>query len=106
MSGTQQVLHHRGNYLVRRLRLAPGEATAWHRDPCHRVTVVLSGDLLDIEYRDVRDAHRETIAAGEAHWSEPSNRVHRAVNVGKVLFEEVTTFFRDRPVADPQPEDA
>ena len=102
----QQVLHHRGNYLVRRLRLEPGEATPWHRDLCHRVTVILSGDLLDIEFRDGGDSHRETIAAGEAHWSEPSDRVHRAVNVGKVLFEEVTTFFLDRPDADPQPEDA
>ena len=72
--GDQQVLHHRGNYLVRRFHGG--------------------------------DTHRETIAAGEAHWSEPNDRVHRAVNVGKVLFEEVTTFFLDRPDADPQPEDA
>ena len=48
-TGERQVLHHRGNYLVRRQRLAPGESTPWHRDPFHRVTVVLSGDLL--EYR-------------------------------------------------------
>jgi hypothetical protein len=47
-----EVLHHRGNYLVRRQRLSPGEATPWHRDPFHRVTVVLSGDLLNIEFRD------------------------------------------------------
>lgn len=47
-----EVLHHRGNYLVRRQRLEPGEATPWHRDPFHRVTVVLSGDLLNIEFRD------------------------------------------------------
>jgi quercetin dioxygenase-like cupin family protein len=32
-----EVLHHRGNYLVRRQRLAPGEASPWHRDPFHRV---------------------------------------------------------------------
>src|SRR2546427_6329816 len=43
-TANQQVLHHRGNYLVRRQRLAPGEATPWHRDPFHRVTVVLAGD--------------------------------------------------------------
>jgi len=70
------------------------------------VTVVLSGDLLDIEYRDGGETHRETIAAGEAVGRSLSNRVHRAVNVGKVLFEEVTTVFLDRPDADPQPEDA
>jgi len=51
-TGTQEVLHHRGNYLVWRQRLAPGEATPWHRDPFHRVTVVVSGDLLSIEFRD------------------------------------------------------
>ena len=45
-----EVLHHRGNYLVRRQRLAPGEASPWHHDPFHRVTVVLSGDLLRIEF--------------------------------------------------------
>lgn len=105
MRGTE-VLHHRGNYLVRRLRLAPGQATPWHRDPFHRVTVVLSGDLLDIEYRDGGEPHREKITVGDADWLEPSDRVHRAVNVGRDAFEEVTTFFLDRPDADPQPEDS
>ena len=60
----EQVLHHRGNYLVRRQRLLPGQASPWHRD-----------------------------------------RVHRAVNVGQEVFEEVVTFFLDRPDAVPQPED-
>jgi quercetin dioxygenase-like cupin family protein len=40
---------HQGTTVVRRLRLAPGEAMPWHRDPFHRVAVVLSGDLLSIE---------------------------------------------------------
>ena len=101
----QHVLHHRGNYLVRRLRLAPGQATPWHRDPYHRVTVVLSGDLLEIEFKDGTKTHREALTAGQVDWSEPGNRVHRAVNVGKEPFEEVTIFFLDRPDADPQPED-
>lgn len=52
LTGDQQALHHRGNILVRRQRLAPGEATPWYRDPFHRVTVVLGGDLLSIEFRD------------------------------------------------------
>ena len=43
---------------------------------------------------------------GEVDWSEPSDRVHRAVNVGKEVFEEVVTFFLDRPDAVPQPEDS
>jgi hypothetical protein len=52
LTGHQQVLHPRGNYLVRRQQLAPGEATPCHHDPFHRVTVILSGDLLNIEFRD------------------------------------------------------
>jgi hypothetical protein len=108
-TGTQEVLHHRGNYLVRRQRLAPGEATAWHRDPFHRVTVVLSGDLLHIEFpRDGANPGGETlpwkITVGEVDWSEPTDRIHRAVNVGKEVFEEVVIFFLDRPDAEPQPE--
>jgi len=64
-TGQQQVLHHRGNYLVRRQRLAPGEATPWHRDPFHRVTVVLGGDLLDIEFRDGGETQPWKITVGE-----------------------------------------
>ena len=105
LTGNQQVLHHRGNYLVWRQCLAPGEATAWHRDPFHRITVVLSGDLLNIEFRDGGETQRWKVTVGEVDWSEPSNRVHRAVNVGKEPFEEVVTFFLDRRDAVPQPED-
>jgi len=103
-NGTQQVLHHRGNYLVRRQRLAPGEATPWHRDPFHRVTVVMSGDLLRIEFRDGGEAQPWNVTVGEVDWVEPTSRIHRAVNVGKEVFEEVVTFFLDRPDAEPQPE--
>ena len=100
----QEILHHRGNYLVRRQRLRPGEATPWHRDPFHRVTVVLSGDKLSIEFRDNGEALPWQVKVGEVDWSEPSDRVHRAVNVGTQVFEEVVTFFMDRPDSDPQPE--
>lgn len=81
-----EVLHHRGNYLVRRQRLAPGEATPWHRDPFHRVTVVLSGDLLRIEFRDGGNTLEWKVNVGEVDWSEPSDRIHRAVNIGKEVF--------------------
>src|SRR5574337_1333692 len=101
----QQVLFHRGNYLVRRQRLQPGEATPWHRDPYHRVTVVLSGDLLRIEFREGEQSLAWNVTVGEVDWSEPSDRVHRAVNVGKEIFEEVVTFFLDRPDAIPQHEE-
>lgn len=105
LAGNQQVLHHRGNTLVRRQRLAPGEATPWHHDPFHRLTVVLSGDLVHIEFRDGGNTAPWNVTVGEVDWVEPSERVHRAVNVGKDPFEEVVTFFLDRPDADPQPED-
>lgn len=36
-----EVLLRRGTRLVRRLRLEPGEALPWHRDPYHRVSVVM-----------------------------------------------------------------
>ena len=103
-TATVEVLHHRGNYLVRRQRLAPGEATPWHRDPFHRVTVVLGGDLLNIEFRDGGNTLDWKVTVGEVDWSEPTDRVHRAVNVGKEVFEEVVTFFLDRSDAVPQPE--
>jgi quercetin dioxygenase-like cupin family protein len=90
-------LHHRGDHLVQRQRLAPGEATPWHRDPFHRAAVVLSGDLLSIEFRDGGETQTWKIAAGEVDWVEPSHPVHRAVNVGNEVFEEVATLFLDRP---------
>jgi len=103
--GNRQVLHHRGNYLVRRQRLAPGEATPWHRDPFHRLTVVLSGDQLNIEFSDGGETQPWKITVGEVDWVEPTDRLHRAVNVGNEVFEEVVTFFLDRPDAVPQPEE-
>ena len=100
----EEILHHRGNYLVRRLVLAPGEATPWHRDPFHRVTVILSGDVLEIEFRDHIPSERVDVPIGYAEWQEPSDRVHRAVNTGQRAYEEITTFFLDRPDAVHQPQ--
>ncbi len=59
---TDEILLHHETTMVRRLRLAPGEAMPWHRDPFHRVAVVLSGDVLSIEYRDGRESQRVTAA--------------------------------------------
>jgi hypothetical protein len=78
-----EVLHHRGNCLVRRQRLNPGQATPWHPDPYHRVTVVLSGDLLNIEFLDGEETQPCKITVGEVDWSGPSDRIHRAVNAGQ-----------------------
>jgi quercetin dioxygenase-like cupin family protein len=101
----EEKLFQRGTTLARRLRLAPGEAMPWHRDPFHRVTVVLSGDALAIEYRDGGESDRFEVAPGQADWDEPSDRVHRGVNVGEQPYEEVTIFFLDRPDAVAQPSD-
>ena len=98
-----EILFHQGTTLVRRHRLAPGEAMAWHRDPCNRVTVVLSGDALEIEFRDSDDKHRVIVTPGQVDWDKPSDRVHRAVNVGNQPYEEVTVFLLDDPNAPHQP---
>ena len=100
---TDELLLHHGTTMVRRLRLAPGEAIPWHRDPFHRVAVVLGGDALLIEYRDGGESHQVGISPGQVDWEEPTERVHRAVNVGKQPYEQVTVFLLDRPDAVAQP---
>jgi quercetin dioxygenase-like cupin family protein len=99
----EEMLHQRGTILVRRLRLAPGEATPWHRDPFHRVTVVLRGDTLAIEYRDGSRSDLIEVGPGQVDWDEPTERNHRGVNIGEQPYEEVTVFFLDQPDAVPQP---
>lgn len=100
---TEETLIERGTTYVRRMRLAPGEAMPWHRDPYHRVTVVLQGEALAIEYRDGGESERFRVSPGQVDWDEPSDLVHRGVNVGAAPYEEVTIFFLDRPGATPQP---
>jgi hypothetical protein len=99
----EETLIQRGTTLVRRLVLEPGEATVWHVDPYHRITVVVRGKALAIEYRDRGVSGRVEVTAGQADWDEPTDRVHRAVNVGGETYEEVTIFFLDRTDAIPQP---
>ena len=99
----QETINRRGTTLVRRLVLEPGESTAWHSDPFHRVTVTVRGDALAIEYRDGGEPQRISVFPGEADWDEPTDRGHRAVNIGVTTYEEVAIFFLDRPDAVPQP---
>ena len=98
-----ETLSRRGTTLVRRLVLEPGEATAWHVDPYHRLTVVVRGDALAIEYRDGARTERFSVTAGQTDWDAPTDRGHRAINVGAITYEEVAIFFLDRPDAVPQP---
>jgi len=75
----------------------------WHRDPFHRVSVVLEGEALVIEARDGTELARFEVRPGQVDWDEPSDRIHRGVNVGATPYEEVTVFLLDRPDAVPQP---
>jgi len=100
---TEEILFRRGTTLVRRMRLAPDEAMPWHRDPYHRVTVVLHGEALAIEHREGGEIQRAEITSGQVDWDEPTDRTHRGVNIGEQPYEEVTIFFLDRPGAVHQP---
>jgi hypothetical protein len=100
----EEILHRQGNILVRRLRLESGEATRWHRDPYERLTVTVQGEALAIEYRDGAAPDSIEVTPGQTGWDGPSERPHRAVNVGRQAYEEVVVFFLDRAGADAQPD--
>jgi quercetin dioxygenase-like cupin family protein len=72
---TDEIVFHHRTTMVRRLRLAPGEAMPWHRDPCQRVAVVLGGDVLSIEYRDGGESLRVQVTPGQVDWEEPGTRL-------------------------------
>ena len=99
----EETICRRGTTLVRRLILELGEATSWHIDPFHRVTVIVRGEALAIEYRDGKGPERFEVYAGQADWDAPTEREHRAVNIGATTYEEVAIFLLDRPDAMPQP---
>ncbi len=88
--------------LIRRMLLAPGEATPWHVDRCRRFTVVVRGERLRIEF-EADEPHTASVHPGLAEWDEPTDVIHRAINGGTGPYEEVTTFYRTTPHQDPQP---
>ena len=100
----EETLHHRGTILVRRLSLAPGEATRWHRDPFHRITVVFQGTALAIEFLDGRPKKHVKVTPGQVDWDEPGDRPHRAINIGEAPYEEITIFLLSQPDDVPQPD--
>ena len=55
--------------------------------------MLFSGDLLNIEFRDGGEPQSWKVTVGRVDWSGPSGRVHRAVNVGQEVFEEMMTFW-------------
>lgn len=101
-----ETISEREGCVVRRHVLEPGEASPWHVDVCRRFTVVVSGERLRIEFGvgSEAEAVEVPVHAGLAEWDEPEPRVHRAVNVGRVRYEEVVMFFVDSRAAEPQPE--
>ena len=50
--------------LIRRMILAPGEASDWHKDNSKRFTVIVSGDRLGIEYRDTAEVVEFDVGPG------------------------------------------
>jgi hypothetical protein len=69
----------------------------WHGAPYHRVSVVLRGDRLSIEYRDGAPSLDVLVTPGQVDWDEPTDRIHRGRNDGIEEYEEVTAFFLDHP---------
>ncbi len=98
-----EVITQRDDLLIRRQILQPGEALPWHIDLCHRFTVVVSGERLQIEYRDTGEIVEIEVHPGLADWDEPQPRVHRGINAGTTTYEEVVMFFLPSPGIDPQP---
>lgn len=100
----REIITRRDDLVVRRLVLEPGEAMAWHTDTCRRLTVVVRGDRLRIEFRDTGEDITLAVHPGKVDWDDPDARVHRGVNSGTAPYEEVVTFFLPTPGVDPQPE--
>src|SRR5271155_1035325 len=98
-----EILFHYGTTTGRHLRLAPGEANAVASRAVPSSRGGAERRCSVIEYRDGGESQRIQITAGQVEWEEPSARVHRAVNVGKRPYEQVTVFLLDRPDAEAQP---
>lgn len=99
-----EIISQRGNLLIRRLILEPGEAMWWHADRCTRFSVVVQGNGLAIEYQDTGEKVDVPVYPGLADWDEPQPRIHRGVNSGTTPYEEVVLFFLNSRNEDPQPE--
>lgn len=99
-----ETISERTNLIIRRHILEPGETLPWHSDLCHRFSVVVRGEAIAIEYRDPKKIETIPVHPGLADWDMPQPKVHRAVNTGKVPYEEIIIFFIDKPGLEPQPE--
>jgi quercetin dioxygenase-like cupin family protein len=100
---SEEILYEKGHVLVRRAILEPGESSEWHTDACDRVTTIVSGDRLAIEFRDSGNLQEFDVRIGQVGWDEPTSEVHKAINIGRQRYEEVVIFFLSEPGQDPQP---
>lgn len=101
---SSETITRRPDLIIRRHILQPGEALPWHRDLCHRFTVVVRGEALSIEYQDSGEIESFAVYPGMTGWDEPQLKVHRGINSGSVPYEEVIIFFIEQPEMEPQPE--
>jgi hypothetical protein len=62
---------------VHRSRLEPGESSPWNVDSFHRVSVVLQGEQLRIEYQHGGEPELVPVAVGQVEWDEPSSATTR-----------------------------
>jgi hypothetical protein len=69
-----------------------------------RFSVIVRGQQLSIEFRETGERLTVLVHPGMVDWDVPDTRVHRAVNTGSTLYEEVVTFFLGSPGLNPQPE--
>jgi len=97
-----ELVTKRDDLLIRRLVLEPGEGTPWHTDSCHRLSVVVRGEQLRIEFPVTGEEVDVATYPGLADWDEPDARVHRGVNAGAAPYEEVVMFFLRDPDGNPQ----
>lgn len=97
-----EILTDEPHLIIHRLILYPNEATYWHTDQCRRFSVIISGHRLLIEYQNLGTSEEVKIYPGKAGWDDPESRIHRAVNIGCVPYEEIVTFYRETAIVEPQ----
>ena len=68
----------------------------WHTDPCRWLSVVVSGERLDIEYRSTGVSVPVQVKPGMAEWDNPEPAEYRGINAGSVPYEVVVVFFLRR----------
>jgi hypothetical protein len=99
-----KTISERADVIIRRHILEPGETLPWHKDLCNRFSVIVQGEAIAIEYRESKELKTISVYPGLAEWDAPQAKIHRAINVGKVPYEEVVIFFTGNSDMEPQPE--